>query len=319
MALFSQQIYFDGLKKYFNVISNDKEKKNQSYFSYLCFTAFPAYFIYIGINYFFKDYYYENFFLLNIYIYLTFTLISIILYIFYSFAFETGQKILKDDLSKKYYRLCGYLIYCETQKLKVPNTIEMFNQFIENREKNAKDNIITNEENKNEVTNDNKNKDIDRSKLFDEFKEAKNKEELSLKIDIGDDNISIKNSNFVITQNHSNDDIEFKNNNVDYFYFEDDPCCPSCKLGCRKLFKLVKESQILSCLFLCNCFGDCVRNIPETLTDCCKCDTDCCRDCQDFLYELCECCDCGFCFCCCCGSFCYEICCCCPSFEDFCH
>ena len=57
MALFSQQIYFDGLKKYFNVISNDKEKKNQSYFSYLCFTAFPAYFIYIGINYFFKDNY----------------------------------------------------------------------------------------------------------------------------------------------------------------------------------------------------------------------------------------------------------------------
>ena len=63
MALFSQQIYFDGLKKYFNAVSDDEKIiKRQSYFSYLCFTALPAYFLYTGINYFFKDYYYQNFF-----------------------------------------------------------------------------------------------------------------------------------------------------------------------------------------------------------------------------------------------------------------
>lgn len=97
MALFSQQIYFDGLKKYFSVVSEDKNKnKDKSFFSYLCFTAFPAYFIYIGLNYYFKDKYYENFFLINIYVYLAFTSFSIIIYFIYSFAFKKGEKILKN-------------------------------------------------------------------------------------------------------------------------------------------------------------------------------------------------------------------------------
>lgn len=112
MALFSQQIYFDGLKKYFSVVSEDKNKnKDKSFFSYLCFTAFPSYFIYIGLNYYFKDKYYKNFFLINIYVYLAFTSFSIIIYFIYSFAFKKGEKILKNSLSKKYCTILGYLIY----------------------------------------------------------------------------------------------------------------------------------------------------------------------------------------------------------------
>ena len=108
MALFSQQIYFDGLKKYFLAIYEGEDKiKDRSFFSYLCFTAFPSYFIYIGINYFFKNNYYQNYFLINIYVYLTFTGLSVIVYFFYSFALIKGKKLLKKDVSKRYCRICG--------------------------------------------------------------------------------------------------------------------------------------------------------------------------------------------------------------------
>ena len=61
-----------------------------------------------------------------------------------------------------------------------------------------------------------------------------NQEDIVLNIDIGDRNISIRNSNFVITKNHSNDNIIYKSKDIDSEYFEDDTCCISCKLGFRK-------------------------------------------------------------------------------------
>jgi len=314
MALFSQQIYFDGLKKYFESIFYDKEKnKVQSYFSYLCFTAIPSYFIYIGLNFLFKENFYQNFFLLNIYIYLTFTILSIIVYYIYSFAFIENGKILKKDESKKYCRIFGYLIYLETKKLEAPkstyinsqNTNENMNDNIENNE-----NIIVNEEknkiSENIITND------DNDKIMNE-----KEEEITLKIDIGEKNILIKNNNFTITKNHSLDDVTFIPNNRKYLYFEDDTCCLSCKLGCRKFFKLIKNSSILSCIFLCNFCGDCIKELPEALVNFCKCDNDCCEICQDCCYDLCECFEC--CYCCddCCDDFCHCKCCFCKIWGGF--
>ena len=303
MALFSQQIYFDGLKKYFDAITHDKENnKDQSYFSYLCFTAFPSYFIYIGLYYLFKENFYQNFFLVNIYIYLAFTSLSIIIYYFYSFAFISNGKILKNDESKKFCRIFGYLIYLETKKLKGQKHTNIKSQTINENINGKNENIISNEE-KNEINENIIEKDGD--KLISEKKEEKKEEEITLKIDIGEKNILIKNNNFKITKNHSPDDITFINNNKDYLYFEDDTCCLSCKLGFRKFFKLIKNSSILSCIFLCNICGDCIKELPETLVNCCKCDNDICEICQDYCYDLCECFECCSCY----NDFCHCNCC----------
>ena len=204
MALFSQQIYFDGLKKYFIAVSDDEKKaKNKSYFSYLCFTAFPSYFIYIGINYYFKDYYYQNFFLMNIYVYSASTGVSIIIYFFYSFAFIAGEKILKEDVSKKYCRICGYLIYIETKKLKAPDDTHIKMKYIKEYKDKHPDDNIQNEENN--IINDSKvnddtliNENNEEKKEEEKKEEEKAEEDIVLNIDIGESNISVKNSNFVI-------------------------------------------------------------------------------------------------------------------------
>ena len=320
MALFSQQIYFDGLKKYFMAIYEDEDKiKNQSFFSYLCFTAIPSYFIYIGINYFFKEKYYQNYFLVNIYVYLVFTGLSIIVYFFYSFAFIKVKKIINENISKKYCRICGYLIYQETKNLKPKeNTEEKKNEvIIDENNNNPNENIITTEEKEKKIEDETNDDD----KIIKE-KEGKKEEqeEINLEVDYGNKNISIKNN--VISINN-NSDVYFLNNNK--YAFQDDVCCLSCNLGCRKCYKLIKKSNLLSCICFCSLCENCIEDFPENFGDCCRCKNDYCDQCHEFWHECCQCCRCFSCDCCYCCDCCYDYCSCCSScdntdcYDNFCY
>jgi len=318
MALFSQQIYFDGLKKYFLAIYEGEDKiKDRSFFSYLCFTAFPSYFIYIGINYFFKNNYYQNYFLINIYVYLTFTGLSVIVYFFYSFALIKGKKLLKKDVSKRYCRICGYLIYQESKKLKPEkkDISEIKKDEIINNEKtnnNLNENIITKEDTDNKIENE----------VDENDKIIEKKEDINFKINYDDKQISIKNSFFTISKNHIKN-VDYIDYTSKYEYYEDDPCCLSCKLGCRKFFKLANKSSLLSCIFFCDFCKNCLENFPENFGDCCRCKNDCCDSCHECWYDCCKCCDCYYC-CDCCDccvdcfhDFCYCDCCCCEVWGKF--
>ena len=312
MALFSQQIYFDGLKKYFEVIDDDKSlMKNKSYFTYLCFTAFPSYFIFIGLSYCFKDKYYENFFIINIYIYSVAHGLSVIIYFIYSFAFIKGEKILKNNVSKKICRICGFLIYSEKIELKSIkpniNKIEEINE--KNDYNNLSENIIENDE-KNVIEEKNSIKDNEIIKI--------KKEDIKFKVGIDNKVISVNNNHFTVNINNGNN-IYFINNE-EPIYFQDDTCCLSCKLGCRKFFKSIKKSDILSCIFLCNitksyygssfcCPENCARELPECLSNkLCKCENCLCECCGDFWYECCGCCYC-------CDECCHCSCECCNIWE----
>ena len=123
ISLFSQQIYFDGLRKYINRYDED-QKRRKSFFSYLCFTEIPAYLINIWINYYCKIRGNENFFMNSFLIYNIFTLISMLIYTIYSGVFIKGNKTSENQLTKKVYRLCGYLIYCEKKLLKDDKKID---------------------------------------------------------------------------------------------------------------------------------------------------------------------------------------------------
>lgn len=121
ISLFAHQIYFDGLLKYNkfiikneNNIENKKEGK-ETFFSYLCFTVIPAYMFNITINYFLKDTNYLGyFFYISISLYAITTIISIIIYSFYSITFVKENKKLENGLEINVSRICGYLIYSET-------------------------------------------------------------------------------------------------------------------------------------------------------------------------------------------------------------
>jgi len=118
ISLFSQQIFFDGLRKYMNFKNYDKEiSKNITFFHYLCSTSIIAYIIYLGINYILREYLYENYFIINIYIFSSFFGVSIIIYSIYSISFINVEKKVNKN-SKNIYRICGYLIYCQTKSLK---------------------------------------------------------------------------------------------------------------------------------------------------------------------------------------------------------
>ena len=147
IALFSQQIYFDGLTKYYSEykekknyinendsigINNDsqdnleqdlniKKKGKESFFFYLCFTEIPAYFINLGINYFLKKYnIYNNIFdifINTIIIYGVTTSLSILLYSLYSIVFIKNVDNQKEEKkSIRVYRILGYIIYCEKKE-----------------------------------------------------------------------------------------------------------------------------------------------------------------------------------------------------------
>ena len=69
----------------------------------------------------------------------------------------------------------------------------------------------------------------------------------------------------------------------------------------------------MRCIFLCDLLGDCIKNIPEILINCCKCEDDFCEICQDCCLDLCECCDC----CSCCHDCCRCQCCFCKIWGGF--
>lgn len=121
IVLFSHQIYFDGLLKYYKFIKKEEEnnenikKGKETFFSYLCFTVIPAYIINIIINYFLKDKNYFGYFsYISISLYVITTITSIIIYSIYSLAFvKEGKNILENELEINVSRICGYLIYSE--------------------------------------------------------------------------------------------------------------------------------------------------------------------------------------------------------------
>lgn len=104
---------------------NENEEKNKkkelekndkiSFFTYLCLTEIPAYLIYFGINYYFKTKnYYDYFFLINIIIYVTFTIFSLIFYCCYSSIFIKGEKKnIQNQKEINVWRILGYIIYYE--------------------------------------------------------------------------------------------------------------------------------------------------------------------------------------------------------------
>ena len=95
-------------KKYRN------KEKQISFFPYLCLTVIPAYLINVGINYFLKQkQYFNNYFLVCIFIYILSAIISLIFYRIYSSVFIKGDKKQKDEKIIKVCRILGYLIYCE--------------------------------------------------------------------------------------------------------------------------------------------------------------------------------------------------------------
>ena len=126
--------------------NNNKKKeleKNDkiSFFTYLCLTEIPAYLIYFGINYFFKTKnYYEYFFLINIIIYVAFTIFSLIFYCCYSSIFIKGEK--KNTQNKKeinVWRILGYLIYYEKKYQEDSNIYENEDNLDENLSNDNKD------------------------------------------------------------------------------------------------------------------------------------------------------------------------------------
>ena len=140
ISFYAQQIYFDGLNKYYllinkknnknNLIQNENninddnstefilQKNNSTYFFiYLWFTEIPAFIINLVINYFLRkiDYfsgYGLDFFLSSLIIFLISSIISILIYTYYSRVFNK-DKDSKNDVDIRVNRICGYLIYCE--------------------------------------------------------------------------------------------------------------------------------------------------------------------------------------------------------------
>ena len=177
ISLLSLQIYFDGLTKYIhyleshekpklniNIIEEEKNNKEQnilidnvdninnkdkkdeekkdkiSFFTYLCLTEIPAYLISFGINYFFVgNNYYDYFFLINVIIFLSFTIFSLIFYCCYSSIFVKKEKKEQKKTEINVWRILGYLIYYEKKYQEVEGGNES-NDIIENEEnkENAK-------------------------------------------------------------------------------------------------------------------------------------------------------------------------------------
>ena len=256
IALFSQQIYFDGLTKYY---SKDKKEKNNSinendiglnddfldesnppsntngnekptFFFFLCFTEIPAYLANLLINYFLKNnhLYNTNFdiFINTIIIYGATTILSIILYSLYSIIFIKN----KPDKNKekkliRVYRLLGYIIYCEKKE----------QGLIENKKKEKK-------------------------------KEKENKNDLGQALLLED---------LIDKKDENKEKIEEKEKFKSYLENQKDICCYSCKLGAKKC--LEKSKNTLFHNFVC-CGFDCCFNF------CFKCF--CCYNKEEDLSEL---------------------------------
>ena len=161
IALFAQQIYFDGLTKYYlkatqeqnnysnldnkvnsinsssfqRSISNEQidkvKQKRKSFFKYLWIAQIPAYIINLIINYYLIKFNYFSMFYLDIFIvsiilYIICSIISLLIYCFYRRIFHKNKKDEK-EYSINVYRICGYIIYCEkkSQGLRInPENLE---------------------------------------------------------------------------------------------------------------------------------------------------------------------------------------------------
>ena len=251
IALFSQQIYFDGLIKYY---SKDKEKDNDendynqinkdfqdnskpplnannnekpTFFFYLCFTEIPAYFISFGINYFFKKNKYYNhifdIFIIIIIIYGVTTILSILLYCLYLIVFVKKAHNEKEKKLIRVYRILGYIIYCEK------------------KEQGLKE-------------NENQEKENEKQEKENENQEKENKNNFSQPLFLED----------YIINNNEDEDKKKKEKNPEYLKNQKDISCYSCKLGAKKFLEKAQHSlfPIICCVdgFFC----------------CCKCCFKCC-------------------------------------------
>ena len=155
ITLFAQQIYFNGLNKYYfkkkeiktkknlnnnNIIINDigdneennDGKENKVYFFvYLWTTEIPAYLINLLINYYLRrvnyfSEYYLDFFTTSIILFSICSLISIFIYLYYSRVFYKNKNF-QNKIKIQYKRICGYIIYSEekVQGLKVGSRLDI--------------------------------------------------------------------------------------------------------------------------------------------------------------------------------------------------
>ena len=289
IGLFSQQVFFSGLKKYIDIKYDENVSRNYIYFPYLCFTFIPSYLIFLGINYLLRKYFYDEYFISNIIVFASFLLISIAIYQIYSLAFVKSEKKEK-EYSKNIYRMCGYVIYCETKSLKNKNNIEK------------------NIQNKNDI------KKIDLNPKEDN-KDIPDKNEALIIDDNNKDNNDDKNNNgdkIINDDNKDNNDDKDKENNKDNIEIkekeEESVSCVSCRLGLKKFFRGVENSSILSIIFLCDFNKLCndqfplqhndddercdLGNIPFFLMECCNCENKClcCENCccfDEYCYSKC--------------------------------
>ena len=315
ISLFSQQIFFDGLRKYMNFKNYDKEiSKNITFFHYLCSTSIITYIIYSGINYKLREHLYENYFIINIYIFSAFFGVSIIIYSIYSISFINVEKKINKN-SKNIYRICGYLIYCQTKSLKNNKNVDDESEKnkineelidVENKKDGEKDDEkVENVENKKD---DEKDKGAENKKDEEKEKEDENKEINNKNEKISDENLEMFKNNEINDINeiaNGEKDKEYNlidvnsTNNVE----ENEISCVSCKLSLKKLFRGIEHSGILSLIFLCD--GDKIYNdnLPQGLEECEMCDfgnlpfclMDSC-DCEDKCDCCCQCCDDVYCF-----------------------
>ena len=252
IALFSPQIYFDGLTKYYtkdkkennkiinendytqinidfqdelNQPSNTNKKEKPTFFFYLCFTEIPAYLGNLEINYFLKNkHFYNNIFdifINSIIIYGITTILSIILYSLYSIIFIKNQPNQKEEkILIRVYKILGYIIYCEKKE----------QGLIENKKKE-------------------KEKEIEKEKE----KEKENKNNLKQPLFLED---------WINNEDENKENEKKEKKKQDYLKNQKDICCYSCKLGAKKFLEKSKQS-----LFPIICCGfDC----------CCKCCFKCC-------------------------------------------
>ena len=115
IGLFSQQVFFSGLKKYIDIKYDENVSRNYIYFPYLCFTFIPSYLIFLGINYLLRKYFYDEYFISNIIVFASFLLISIAIYQIYSLAFVKSEKKKKNI--PKIFIVCVDMLYIAKQNL----------------------------------------------------------------------------------------------------------------------------------------------------------------------------------------------------------
>ena len=114
IALFGQQIYFDGLNIYYSIENDDNNIAHL--FFYLWLSEIPSYCINLLINYYLRkiNYFSEyglDFFIVSIILFSACSLISIVLYSCYSVALKKNKK--EKDIKRIVYRICGHIIYYE--------------------------------------------------------------------------------------------------------------------------------------------------------------------------------------------------------------